>query len=59
MEIIRNLYQKGGLHMSQELFKKYISEMKDMLSKLTEKDIKIVKSLYTILLQYLEHRGRS
>ena len=45
--------------MSQELFKKYISEMKDMLSKLTEKDIKIVKSLYTILLQYLEHRGRS
>lgn len=38
--------------------KDYLREINDMLMKLNEEDIRIIKSLYTILFKYLEKRGR-
>lgn len=46
--------QSGGMAL-----KEYISEIQKMISKLNDKDEKIIKSVYTILLRYLEKRGRS
>lgn len=36
----------------------YMNELKIMLGKLDENDSKIIIQLYTILLRYLEKRGR-
>lgn len=36
----------------------YLNELKKMLEKLNQEDSKIVKQLYTILLKYLERKGR-
>lgn len=42
----------------REAMEKYLREINEMILRLNEKDIKIIKSLYTILLRYLEKRGR-
>ena len=36
----------------------YMNELKVMMEKLNENDFEIVIQLYTILLRYLEKRGR-
>lgn len=39
--------------------KEYIEEIERLLSLCDENDMKIIRSVYTILLTYLEKRGRA
>lgn len=39
-------------------WKKYKKELETMISELSEDDAKIIVQLYTVLLRYLEKRGR-
>ncbi len=55
---IRTIINAIRIYVLEEMQVSYLDEFKDMISKLDERDERIIKQLIAILFRYLEKQGR-